>query len=160
MSRSADVSWAPDGGAAPRCGRAPEGLLSLGFLGGPLDEAYSPAMRVACLAGGDDQHAVVCFVLEVQEPQQGNRQFRAVGCSTTEKVRGTAVIIAPVPGAEPGAAHAVRGGDASEDGEAGRDVEILVPVAFAQDEGSDLEVGAGSPQSAACFGCSARCCAR
>jgi hypothetical protein len=70
-----------------------------------------------------------------------------VECSTAEKVRGTAVIIAPVPEAEPGAAHAVRGGDASEDGEAGRDVEVLVPVAFAQDKGSDLEVGAGSPHA-------------
>jgi len=87
-------------------------------------------MGVACLAGGDDQHAVVCFVLQVKEPQQGDRQFRAVRCSTAEKVRGTAVVIASVPGAEPGAADAVRGSDAGEDGESGRDVEVLVPVAF------------------------------
>jgi hypothetical protein len=85
-------------------------------------------MRVACPAGGDDKHAVVCFILQVQEPQQDDRQFRAVGCRTTEKTRGAAVVIAPVPGAEPGAADAVRGGDASEDGEPGRDIEMLVPV--------------------------------
>jgi hypothetical protein len=69
-------------------------------------------MGVACLAGGDDQHAIVCFVLQVKKPQQGDRQFRAVGCSTAEKIRGAAVVISSVPGAEPGAADAVRGGDA------------------------------------------------
>jgi hypothetical protein len=87
-------------------------------------------MGIARLAGGDDQHAVVCFVLQVKEPKQGDSQFRAVGCSAAEKVCGTAVVIASVPGAEPGAADAVRGGDAGEDGESGRDVEVLVPVAF------------------------------
>jgi len=40
------------------------------------------------------------------------------------------VVIASVPGEEPGAADAVRGSDACEDGESGRDVEVLVPVAF------------------------------
>jgi hypothetical protein len=87
-------------------------------------------MGVACLAGGDDQHAIVCFVLQVKEPQQGDRQFRAVGRSTAEKVSSTAVVIASVPGAEPGTADAVRGSDAGEDGESGRDVEVLVPVEF------------------------------
>jgi hypothetical protein len=52
------------------------------------------------------------FVLQVKKPQQGDRQFRAVGCSTAEKIRGAAVVISSVPGAEPGAADAVRGGDA------------------------------------------------
>jgi hypothetical protein len=136
------------------------GRLSLSFFGGPLDEACCPAVGVACLAGGDDQHAVVCFVFQVKEPQQGDRQFRAVGCSKAEKVCGTAVGVASVPGAEPGAADAVRGGDAGEDGESGRDVEVLVPVVFVEDEGGDLEVGAGGPQPAACFGCPALCCAR
>jgi hypothetical protein len=119
-----------DGGAALVCGREFTGWLALGFLGGSLDEACRPAMGVACLAGGDDQHAVVCFVLQVKEPQQGDRQFRAVGCSTAEKVRSTAVVISSVPGAEPGAADAVRGSDAGEYGESGRNVEVLVPVAF------------------------------
>ena len=103
-----------DGGAAVVCGRGCAGRLSLSFLGGPLDEACRPAMGVACLAGGDDQDTVVCFVLPVKEPQQGDRQFRAVGCSTAEKVCGTAVVIASVPGAKLGAADAVRGGDTGE----------------------------------------------
>lgn len=129
-------------------------------MGGTLDEACCPAVGVACLAGGDDQDAVVCFVFQVKKPQQGDRQFWAVGCSAAEKVRGAAVVIASVPDAEPGAADAVRGGDAGEDGEPGRDVEVLVPVAFVQDEGGDPEIGAGGPQSAACFGRSALCRAR
>jgi hypothetical protein len=87
-------------------------------------------MGIACLAGGDDQHAVVCFVLQVKEPEQGDSQYGAVWCSTAEKVRGTAVVIASVQGAEPGAADAVRGSDAGEDGESGRDVKVLVPVVF------------------------------
>jgi hypothetical protein len=87
-------------------------------------------MGVACLSSGDDQHAVVCFVFQVKEPQQGTRQFRAVRCGTAKKVRGPAVVIASVHRAEPGAADAVRGSDAGEDGESGRDVEVLVAFAF------------------------------
>jgi hypothetical protein len=84
----------------------------------------------ACFAGGDDQHAVVSFVLQVEEPEQGDCQFGAIGCGAAEKVCGTALVIAPVPGPEPGAADAVGGGDVGKDGKSGRDVEVLVPVAF------------------------------
>jgi hypothetical protein len=52
------------------------------FLCGPLDQAGGPAMGVACLAGGDDQHAVVGFVFQVKEPQQSGSQFGAVGSGT------------------------------------------------------------------------------
>jgi hypothetical protein len=125
-----------------------QGWLPLCFLSGPFDEARSLAMGVACLAGGDDHHAVVNFVLEVKEPQQGDWQSGAVGCSAAEKIRSAAVVIAPVPRAEPGTANAVGGGDSGKDGESGGDVEVLVPVAFVEDKGCDLKVGAGGPQSA------------
>jgi hypothetical protein len=71
-----------------------------------------------------------------------------------EKVRGAAVVIAPVPGAEPGTADAVGGGDA------GRDIQVLVPVAVIKDKSGDLEVGASGPQPAPGLDCSALCCAR
>jgi hypothetical protein len=77
-----------------------------------------------------------------------------------EKVRGAAVVIAPVPGAEPGTADAVGGGDAGKDGESGRDIQVLVPVAFIKDKSGDLEVGASGPQPAPGLDCSALCCAR
>jgi hypothetical protein len=76
------------------------------------------------------------------------------------KLGSAAVVIAPVAGAEPGAADAVGGGDAGEDGESGGDVEVLVAVALVEDEGCDLKVGAGGPQSALGLGCPALRCAR
>jgi hypothetical protein len=94
---------------------------------------------VACFAGGDDHHAVVGFVFEVEEPQQGDCQLRAVGCGAAEKLCSASVVIAPVPGAEPDTADAVGGGDAGEDGESSGDVEVLVAVAFVEDEGCDLQ---------------------
>jgi hypothetical protein len=44
-------------------------------------------MSVACLAGGDDQHAVVGFVLQVKEPQQGVSQLGTVGSGTRDRSR-------------------------------------------------------------------------
>lgn len=70
------------------------------------------------------------------------------------------MVIAPVPGSEPGAADAVGGGDAGEHGESGRDIEILVPIAFVQYKGGDLKLGASGPQPTSCVGCSAFCGAR
>jgi hypothetical protein len=114
---------------------------------------------ITCLAGGDDHHAIVGFVLEVKKPQKGDCQFGTVGCGAAEKIRSTAMVIASVPGAEPGAADAVGGSDACKDREPGRDVEIFVPVTLVQDEARDLKVGAGGPQSAPGLGCPALCCA-
>jgi hypothetical protein len=112
---------------------------------------------IACLAGGDDHHAVVGFVLEVKEPQERDCQFGAVGRGAAEKIRCTAMVIAPVPGAEPGTADAVGSGDAGKDGESGGDVEIFVPVAFVEDKGGDLKVCTGGPESASGLGCPALC---
>jgi len=50
-------------------------------------------MSVACLAGGDDQHAVVGFVLQVKEPQQGVSQLGTVGSGTAQEIRSAAVVI-------------------------------------------------------------------
>jgi hypothetical protein len=108
---------------------------------------------VAGFAGGDDHHAVVGFVFEVKKPQQGDGQFGTVGCGAAEKVRSAAVVVTPVPGAEPGTADAIGGGNARQDSESGGDVEVLVPVAFVEDKGGDLEVGAGGPQSALGLDC-------
>ncbi len=59
--------------------------------GWPSDER-----RVLC--GGDDQHAVVGFVFQVKEPQQGHSQLRTVGSGTAQEVRGAAVVITAMPG--------------------------------------------------------------
>jgi hypothetical protein len=42
------------------------GWLPLCFLGGSVYQAGGPAISVACLAGGNDQYAVMGFVLEVE----------------------------------------------------------------------------------------------
>jgi len=60
------------------------------------------------------------------------------------------MVIAAMPGPEPDAADAVRSSDAGQDGKPGRDVEVLRPVAFAEDKGRDLKVGAG-PRSQPCL---------
>jgi hypothetical protein len=64
-----------------------------------------------------------------------------------------------MPRPQPDAADTVRSGDPGEDGEPGRDVEVLVPLAFAQDKTGDLKVGAGCPQPALRVGCPAGRCA-
>jgi len=71
-------------------------------------------MGVACLAGGDDQDAVVSFVFQVEEPQKGGGQLRAIRRGAPEEIRGAAVAEP-----EPCAADAVGGGDACQDSKPG-----------------------------------------
>ena len=116
-------------------------------------------MGISCFSCGDDHHAVVRFTLKVQKPQQGDCEFGTVGCRTAEKVRGTAVVIAAVPQVEPGAADAVGGSDPGQNSKTSRNVKILVPVAFVEDECGDLKVSASGPQPTPRFGDSALHCA-
>ena len=90
----------------------------------------------------------------------GRARRGAVGRGAADKIRSATVVIAPVPGAEPGAADAVGGGDTGQDGESGGDVEVLVAVAFIKDKGCDLKVGTGGPQPTLGLGCPAVCSAR
>jgi hypothetical protein len=66
-----------------------------------LNTAHSSRMGVAYLARGDDQHAIVGFVFQVKEPQQGKGQFGTVGSGTAQTARGAAMVIAVMPGPEP-----------------------------------------------------------
>jgi hypothetical protein len=71
------------GGAAPvleylqsspvhiRSSAADSRCLPFCFLASPLGQAGSPAVSVACLAGGDDRDAVMGGIFEVEKPEQG-----------------------------------------------------------------------------------------
>ena len=92
-------TWLPGNSLAPlnSSGRSGAGPSPFCFLCGPLDQAGGPAMGVACLAGGDDQHAIVSLIFQVKEPQQGHSQFGTVGSGTAQEVRGAAVVITAMP---------------------------------------------------------------
>ena len=92
-------TWLPGNSLAPlnSSGRSGAGPSPFCFLCGPLDQAGGPAMGVACLAGGDDQHAIVSLIFQVKEPQQRHSQFGTVGSGTAQEVRGAAVVITAMP---------------------------------------------------------------
>jgi hypothetical protein len=96
-----------------------------------VNEAPGPSHGVTPLAGGYDHDAVVRRVLEIQKSQQGARQFGTVWRGLPQDVSCTAVVVAAVAAVQAGAAYGIGGGDTCQDSEAGCDVEVFVPVAFA-----------------------------
>ena len=96
-----------------------------------VNETASPSQGITSLACGHDHHAVVRGILEIQEPQRGDRQFSAVRCRLPQDISRAAVTVATMAAPQPGAADGVGGGNASQNGEASRHVEVFIPVAFA-----------------------------
>lgn len=126
--------------------------LPFGFLPGAVNETASPSQGIASLACGHDHHAVVRGILEIQEPQQGDRQFSAVRRSLSQDISRAAVTVATMAAPQPGAADGVGGSNASQNGEASRHVEIFIPVTFAYYEFCDVQVCLCRPESGGCVG--------
>jgi len=97
-----------------------------------------PPDGVSRLPGRDEVDAVVCLVLEVDEPPVRRGQLRAVGDGPLKEGRGVAVVVAAVDLPDASRAHGIGGRDAGQDGKPCTDVQELPAFLFGQDKLSDL----------------------
>lgn len=69
----------------------------------------------------------------------------------SEQFGGATMIVTAVAASEPDAADGIRRGNASEHSEAGRDIQILIAIAFIEHRCRDIQISLGCPEAGSPF---------